>query len=87
MLTMRRTLIQFDEPTFQRLREIALQRELSISAVVRDMVSKTLGTRPGRNDRTSVRRFRSVGIGSSRQGKLAPVSEHHDEALTQILKK
>ncbi|MGH9173337.1 MAG: hypothetical protein ACRD1H_03210 [Vicinamibacterales bacterium] len=78
---MRRTLVQLDEDTYRKLRERAFSQERSLSAVVREMVARGLSGEPARNRRTRVRRFSSVGAGRSTQGRLAPVSERHDEAL------
>jgi hypothetical protein len=80
---MKRTLIQFDEDTYHKLRTRAFVQKQSISSVVRELVAK--GLDPGK--RKSYKRledFLSVGAGSSKQGRLSPVSEKHDEALTEI---
>jgi hypothetical protein len=79
---MRRTLVQFDDETYRRLKRYAFQHDRSIAAVVREMVAKGLDGAPARQRPTSVRHFTFVGAGRSRQGALSPVSERHDEALT-----
>jgi predicted transcriptional regulator len=78
---MRRTLVQLDEDTYRRLRHLAFRQERSISAVVRDMIARGLAAdwRPAR--RTTLDQMKSVRAGRSKQGRLAPVSERHDEAL------
>lgn len=78
---MKRTIVQLDEGTYRRLRERAFREERSIAAVVREMVAKGLERDARRVRPTHVRQFASVGAGRSRQGRLAPVSERHDEAL------
>jgi plasmid stability protein len=78
---MRRTLIQLDEDTYRKLRERAFSQERSMSSVVREMVARGLAAEADGNRRTRVRQFASVGAGRSTQGRLAPVSEQHDEAL------
>jgi hypothetical protein len=34
--------------------------------------------------RLAIANFRFVGAGSTRQGRLSPVSERHDEALVEV---
>ena len=76
---MRRTQIQLDEQTYQLARRRAYQQGKSLSAVVRETLAEALGRAPA--PRLALKDFRSVGIGRSRQGSLAPVSERHDDAL------
>jgi hypothetical protein len=79
---MKRTVIQFDEETYQDLRLKAFEQGRSISSLTRELVALGLGTsKPGRPRR--VEEFSFVGAGRSRQGRLAPVSERHDEALAR----
>jgi plasmid stability protein len=80
---MKRTLIQFDEDTYGKLRERAFQEHRSLSSVVRELIAQGLEPRK-KKKLVRVAQFRSVGAGKSRQGKLAPVSERHDEALAGI---
>lgn len=83
---MRRTLVQFDEHTYRQLRQHAFRQERSVSSLVREMVAKGLGLevtpRP-----TRISQFLSVRAGRSRQGRSAPVSEKHDEALAAAFEK
>lgn len=81
---MRRTLIQFDEQTYRKLRQQAFQQERSISALVREMVVKTLTGNIKQEKPKRAEKFLSVGAGRSRQGRLSPVSERHDEALVAV---
>lgn len=78
---MRRALVQFDEETYRKLRQYAFRHERSISAVVREMVARGLEGNAGRQRPTRVSQFASVRTGRSKQGRLSPVSERHDEAL------
>lgn len=80
---MKRALIQFDEETYLKLRQTAFDAKKSISAVVRDMVDKGLASGKRKKYR-SVRDFSFIGAGNSDHGRLAPVSERHDDALAAI---
>jgi hypothetical protein len=80
---MKRTLIQFDEDTYNKLRHRAFVEKRSISSVVRELTAKGLEP-PKPKARTRIGQFSSVGAGKSIQGGLAPVSERHDEALSAI---
>jgi plasmid stability protein len=83
---MRRTLVQLDEDTYRKLRQKAFRQERSISSLVRAMVVQGLeGEARAKPKRVS--QFLSVGTGRSRQGRLSPVSERHDEALAAVLEK
>jgi hypothetical protein len=76
----KRTLIQFDEDTYRRLREHAFRQDRSVSSLVRELVAAGLGEGTARPRPTRVRQFSSVRAGRSTQ-KGAPVSERHDTAL------
>ena len=83
---MHRTQIQIDERTYAALRRRAYEEGRSLSALVRDMLAEALGTdRPP--PKRSLAQFASIGVGRSRQGKLRPVSERHDEALVEAIAK
>ena len=79
---MKRALIQFDEDTYHKLRRRAFDQKRSISSVVRELVEK--GMQPPKPKKRRIEQFSFIGSGSSKQGRLAPVSEHHDEALAEI---
>ena len=80
---MKRTLIQFDEWTYDKLRQRAFDQKRSMSSVARELIAK--GLEPSsRKKYTRIEDFKSVGAGRSRQGRLAPVSVRHDEALAEI---
>lgn len=84
---MKRTLVQFDDDTYRTLRQRAFRQERSISALVRELVARGLEGSAGRERPTRVGQFRSVRAGRSKQGRLSPVSEKHDEALAAAFKK
>ena len=78
---MKRTQVQLDEPTYELLRKRAFEQDASMSAVIRDALEEYLGvsaTLPRR-----LEDFRFIASGRGQQGKLAPISERHDEALAQ----
>jgi plasmid stability protein len=78
---MRRTLVQFDEETYRKLRQRAFRQERSIASVVRELVANGLDRPAARARPNEVSQFSSVRAGRSRQGRLAPISEKHDKAL------
>ena len=81
---MKRTQIQLDERTHEALRRRAFQQGSSISSLVRELLASSLGT-TGPKRRASIRDFSFIGAGRSRQGRLSPISERHDEALEDVL--
>jgi plasmid stability protein len=83
---MRRTQIRLDEAAFQAIRRRAFQRGCSFSALVRELLGNALQSSETGKPRT-LRDFRFVGSGRSEQGKSSPVSERHDEALVEALRK
>jgi plasmid stability protein len=84
---MKRTLVQFDEETYRKLRQQAFRQERSVSSLVREMVAKGLEGDAGRKRPTRVNQFSSVRAGRSKQGRLSPVSEKHDQALAAAFEK
>jgi hypothetical protein len=84
---MKRTLVQFDEETYRKLRQRAFRQERSISAVVREMVAMGLEGKAVREKPTRLSQFSSIGAGRSKQGRLSPVSAKHDRALATAFKK
>lgn len=81
---MKRTQIQLDERTYETLRRRAFEKGCSISALVRELLAHALGTGRVRG-RPTMKDFTFIGAGRSRQGRLSPVSERHDEALVKSL--
>ena len=84
---MKRTLVQFDEETYQKLRQQAFRQERSISSLVREIVGKTLEGNTMRERPRRISQFLSVRAGRSKQGRLSPLSERHDEALAAAFEK
>jgi hypothetical protein len=80
---MKRTQVQLDEPTYQLLRKRAFERGISLSALLREVLQQYLA---GGASFPRFEEFSFVGSGRSKQGKLAPVSERHDEALAESLR-
>ncbi len=83
---MKRTQIQLDEGTYEALRRQAYQQGCSISALIRNTLAKSLKARRSKR-RLSIKHFTFIDAGHSQQGQLAPVSEHHDDALAESLVK
>jgi hypothetical protein len=83
---MRRALVQFDEDTYRKLGQRAFRQERSISSLVRELVGRGLDGGKAPERPTSVSQFSSVRAGRSKQGRLSPVSEQHDEALAAAFK-
>lgn len=84
---MRRVLVQLDEETHRKLRLRAFRQERSLSSVVREMVVKSLEGDTARERPTRINQFASVRAGRSKQGRLSPISEKHDEALAAAFEK
>jgi hypothetical protein len=80
----KRTQIQLDERTYEILRRRAFEKGCSISSYVREVLAYSLGTIKSKQ-MPSLKDFSFIGAGRSRQGKLSPVSERHDEALAEAL--
>ena len=83
---MKRTQIQLDDRTYEVLRRRAFEKGCSMSALARELMGRSLGTSTAKQ-RPTLRNFTFIGAGRSRQGRLSPVSERHDEALAQALLK
>ena len=83
---MRRAQIQFEESLYKAVRRRAFERHLSVSAVVREAVRSQVGEYGLGRDTAKRRKLSFISSFSSRQGRLKPVSERHDEALAEVLK-
>ena len=84
---MRRTLIQLDEDTYQKLRQRAFREERSIASLVREMLANGLAAGAARKKPAGVNQFLSVRAGRSKQRRPSRVSERHDEALAEAFEK
>ena len=85
-MAMKRTQVQLDANTYEALRRRAFEQGRSLSALVRESLAEFLGTGK-RKRRLTMQDFTFVGSGRSRQGRLTPVSERHDEALDEAFMK
>jgi len=81
---MKRTQIQLDEDTYEALRRKAFEKGCSISSYVREVLAYSMGTGTAKRPRRQ-QDSRFIGDGTSRQGRLEPVSERHDDALAEVL--
>jgi hypothetical protein len=82
---MKRTQVQLDEETYQKLREEAQVQRTSMAALIREAVRAHLGlSLSPKPKKRRLEDFTFVGSGRSEQGDLEPVSERHDEALAQL---
>ena len=86
-VAVKRTLIQFDEDTYEELRRCAFEQGRSISSLTRELVAKGLKAGKTRKRITRVDQFSFIGAARSKQGHLSPVSERHDEALAKTHRK
>jgi predicted CopG family antitoxin len=83
---MKRTQIQLEEEVYDLLRRRAFQEKRSVSGVIREIITKEIA--PSERSRSSsIKDFRFVAAGQSRQRALKPVSERHDEALKEVFQK
>jgi len=80
---MKRAQIQLEEEVYELLRHRAFKEKKSLAGVIREIVKKDIY----QSDRLlspSVKDFRFIGVGRSKQGPLKPVSERHDEVLEEV---
>lgn len=80
---MRRTQIQIDDRMYEKLRQRAYARRMSLSAIVRETLAAAFGSEPPAT--AGPARFEFIGAGRSVQRRGHPVSMHHDEALAQAV--
>ena len=86
---MRRAQIRLDEATYTLVRQRASAEGISFAAFVRKALEQQLAPVTIQNPRTenskpvTTESFSFIGMGSSDQGALSPVSERHDEALEE----
>lgn len=85
-ISVKRTQIQLEEHIYDSLRRRAFQEKKSVAGVIREIIEKELA-HPGQAQPSSIQNFAFVAVDRSRQGGLKPVSEHHDEALEEALRK
>ncbi|MSQ15803.1 MAG: ribbon-helix-helix protein, CopG family [Dehalococcoidia bacterium] len=78
---MRRIQIQLDEATYQILRSRAFREGTSMAALVRELLQLQLGMKSSRE--VSIKDFHFIASGRSEKSGLEPISERHDEALSE----
>jgi hypothetical protein len=83
---MKRAQIQLEEETFEVIRQRAFEEKKSMAGVIRELIHKEIAP-PARHQRFSLKDFRFIGAGKSRQGSLKPVSERHDQVLEEVFQK
>jgi len=81
---MKQMKIRLDEQIYEDLRRWALERGCSLSSLVRVLLAQALGTRKP-ECRATIEDFTFIAAGRSRQDRLSPVSERHDDVLEAIL--
>jgi len=83
---MKRAQVQIDEEVYELLRHRAFKEKKSIAGIIREIVKKDI-SQSDRHRSSSVKNFKFIGVGRSKQGSLKPVSERHDEALEEAFQK
>ena len=83
---MKRAQIQLEEGVYEFLRHRAFKEKKSIAGIIREIVKKDI-SQSDRRRSSSVKNFKFIGVGRSKQGSLKPVSERHDEALEEAFQK
>lgn len=77
---MRRLVVQIEERTYERLRRRAFDRQVSMAAVVRQVLNDSLAVKP--DPVNNPRKLSFIGIGDSGRGDIG---RRHDEELAEIL--
>ncbi|MBM4278961.1 MAG: hypothetical protein FJ130_13950 [Deltaproteobacteria bacterium] len=83
---MKRAQIQLEEEVYELLRHRAFKEKKSIAGLIRAIVKKDI-SQPDQHRAFSVKDFTFIGSGRSKQGRLKPISERHDEALEEVSQK
>ena len=83
---MKRAQIQLEEDMYDQLRRRAFNEKKSISGIIREIVGRGI-ILPHGSRHLSIKDFKFIAVGRSRQGTLKPVSERHDEALREAFRK
>jgi predicted DNA-binding ribbon-helix-helix protein len=74
-----RTLVQLEESLYQQLRDLAHERGLSLSALVRELLNKALHG-PAKKKKMKIDQFKFIGSGRSKEKNI---SERHDDYLAE----
>jgi len=83
---MKRAQIQIEEEVYELLRHRAFREKKSVAGVIREIVKKDV-SKSDPQQTSSVKDFTFIGSGHSKQGRLKPISERHDEALEEAFQK
>jgi hypothetical protein len=75
-----RTQIQLEEPTWERVREIAFQKKSSIAAVIREMIRAQVF--PKTKPKLRMGDFSFIGSGKSNGKGAGTIAGRHDEEFT-----
>ena len=78
---MKRTQLQLDDVTYQKLRGKAFQEGVSMASIIREAVAEYLTEAP--RGHAPIERYSFIGSGRSTGPKSQPISERHDEALAE----
>lgn len=76
---MHRTLVQLEESLYQQIRDLAHERGMSLSAVVRELLGKALRI-PAKKKKMKIDQFKFIGSGKSKE---KDISERHDDYLAE----
>ena len=78
---MKRTQLQLDDVTYQKLRGKAFQEGVSMAHVIREAVAEYLTEAPRQH--APLERYSFIASGRSSGSSAQPISERHDEALAE----
>ena len=78
---MRRTQLQLDDVTYQKLRGTAFQEGVSMAQVIREALAEYLTEAP--RQPAPMVRYSFIASGQSTGPSSQPISERHDEALAE----
>ena len=80
---MHRTLVQLEESLYQQIRNLAYEKGVSLSAVVRELLAKALHGRT-KKKKMRIDQFKFIGCGRSKEPLNA---EDHDDYLAEDILK
>lgn len=83
---MRRAQIQLDEEVYELLRRRAFKEKESVAGVIREIIGQEIAVSRGARIPT-IRSFKFIGVGRSKQSSGKAVSERHDQALAEVFGK
>jgi hypothetical protein len=83
---MKRVQIQLHEDVYELIRRRAFQERRSVAGLIQEIIRKEIIS-SDRSRFSSIKNFKFIASGKSRQGILKPISERHDEALKEVFQK